>query len=211
MLEVRCSACSNRGHTKKKCWQIIRYPNWHSRSKKNPQKKIGANRQGQQNQSYGGRAKGSGLENANQAAVAETPVPGLTTQQIQQLLQNVANRFKQRQSTVSHSEETDEELDYSFVGTAICFHAEQDVVNWIIDTGATDHTTSLPNCLVKSKSNDDNFCIKLSNGTQVPINHIGDVQLCNDLILKVVPAFKYNLLPVSKLCKDNNCVAIFHD
>ena len=43
---------------------------------------------------------------------------------------------------------------------------------------------------------------------------MGDVQLCNDLILKeilVVPAFKYNLLSISKLCKDSNCVAIFHD
>jgi len=46
------------------------------------------------------------------------------------------------------------------------------------------------------------------------ITHVGDVQLCNDLTLKgtlVVPAFKYNLLLVSKLCRENKCMAIFHD
>ncbi|KAJ8424274.1 hypothetical protein Cgig2_004696 [Carnegiea gigantea] len=42
----------------------------------------------------------------------------------------------------------------------------------------------------------------------------GNVHLCNGLVLKntlVVPTFKYNLLSVSKLCKDNNCLAIFHE
>jgi len=114
---------------------------------------------------------------------------------------------------IHYSKETDEELDYSFVGT-ICFHTEQDAVNWVIDTGPTNHMTSLPNCLFNSKSNYDNCYSKLPNGTQVLIPNIGDLQLCNDLILKdtlVVPTFKYNLLCMSKLCKDNNCVAIFHD
>jgi len=63
-------------------------------------------------------------------------------------------------------------------------------------------------------NNETTSCIKLPNGTQVPITHIGDVHPCNNLTLKdtlVVPAFKYNLLSVSKLYKDNNCITIFHD
>jgi len=43
---------------------------------------------------------------------------------------------------------------------------------------------------------------------------VGDVLLCNNLMLKdtlVVPEFKYNMLSVSKLCKDSNYIAIFHD
>ena len=52
-VEVRCSVCGNKGHTKEKCWQIIGYLSWHPRSKKNPQRKRGVNKQGQQSQSYG--------------------------------------------------------------------------------------------------------------------------------------------------------------
>jgi len=116
-------------------------------------------------------------------------------------------------STVSQSGEIGEELDYSFTGTAISFHVVQDAVNWVIDIGPIDHITSFPDYLIKSKSNVDNFCIRLLNRTQMLIT-LGDVQLCNDLILKdtlVVLAFKYNLLSMCKLCKDNNCVAIFYD
>ncbi|KAJ8431285.1 hypothetical protein Cgig2_014331 [Carnegiea gigantea] len=94
-------------------------------------------------------------------------------------------------SIVSHLGETGEELYYNF----------------------TDHMTSFPNYLIKSTSNVDNFYIRLPNRTQMPIT-LRDVQLCNDLILKdtlVVPAFKCNLLSTSKLCKDNNCIVIFHD
>ena len=116
---------------------------------------------------------------------------------------------------MNHSEqETDEELDYNFAGTAICFHTEHETEHWVIDTGATDHMTSSSKCLSNIKNNEVRCCIKLPNGSQVPITHVGDVQLCNDLVLKeatVVPAFKYNLLSVSKLCKDSNCIAIFHD
>jgi len=87
----------------------------------------------------------------------------------------------------------------------------------MIDTGATNHMTVVSNCLtnVKNKHNGTgDYCIKLPNGSQDPITHIGDVKLCNDLILKdtvVVPDFKYNFLSVNRLCKDNDCIAIFHD
>lgn len=117
-------------------------------------------------------------------------------------------------SSVSHSEERDEELDYSFAGTALCFHAVQEGVNWVIDTGATDHMTSLPDYLHKAKNNDLSYCIKLPNGSKVPITQVGDVKLSNGLILRdilVVPEFKYNLLSVSKMCKDDDCIVVFHD
>lgn len=74
--------------------------------------------------------------------------------------------------------------------------------------------TSSSKCLPNIKSSEGRCCIKLPNGIQVPITHVGDVQLCNDLVLKeamVVPTFEYNLLLVSKLCKDSNCAAIFRD
>jgi len=74
--------------------------------------------------------------------------------------------------------------------------------------------TSISKCLFNYKNSSADYCIKLPNGSQVPITHIGHVKLCNNLILKdtlVVPDFKYNLLSVSRLCKDNNYIGIFHD
>ena len=59
--ETRCSVCGNRGHAKEKCWQVIGYPNWHPRSMKNPQKKFGVIKQGQQNQCCGAGSKGARL------------------------------------------------------------------------------------------------------------------------------------------------------
>ena len=63
-------------------------------------------------------------------------------------------------------------------------NAEQEPINWILDTGATYHMTSLTSCLSSVKSNVINCYIKLPNGGQVPITHMCDVKLCNDLTLK---------------------------
>ena len=73
--------------------------------------------------------------------------------------------------------------------------------------------TSLSTCLSRLKNGGVNCCIKLPNGNQVPVTHVGDVQLINNLTLKdtiVVPDFKYNL-SISKLCRDSKCVAVFYD
>ena len=113
-----------------------------------------------------------------------------------------------------HSEDTDEEIDYSFAGVAACLHADSDPINWVIDTVATDHMTSLPSCLSRMKENGNTCSIKLPNGNQVPIAQIGDVQLSNDLTLLdilVAPEFQYNLLSVSKFCRDSKCLAVFGD
>ena len=74
--------------------------------------------------------------------------------------------------------------------------------------------TSLSSCLATVKKSGNTCCIKLPNGNQVPVAQIGDVHLSNDLTLLdtlVAPEFQYNLLSVSKFCRDNNCLAIFGD
>jgi len=144
--------------------------------------------------------------------MTEHSMPKLTVQQIDQLLKLRPPSSLNSTSSMSHTEDTVEEIDYNFAGIAICLHAEHESVNWVIDTGATYDMTSLSSCLFKIRNNGANCCIKLRNGNQVPITHVGDVQLSNDLTLNVtlvVPNFKYNLLSVSKLCRDSKCVDVF--
>jgi len=84
----------------------------------------------------------------------------------------------------------------------------------VINTGAIDYMTSLSSCLSRVKNNGVNCCIKLPNGNQVLVTHVGDVHLSNDLTLKDILAvldFKYNVLSISKLCRDSNCVVVFYD
>ena len=65
-------------------------------------------------------------------------------------------------------------------------------------------------------SNVKNFsmkaCIKLPKGNATDITQAGDVVLANGLVLAhtlVVPVFKFNLLSVSKLTQDNDCILVF--
>ncbi|KAJ8443288.1 hypothetical protein Cgig2_015766 [Carnegiea gigantea] len=190
---------------------VIGYPSWHPREK-NSQRKGGINKLGQLNSNFGSKTHGLGFKAANQVETAEQSVPGLTSQQIEQLLKLFPAPCNS--SSVNHSEETDEEIDHSFIGIAVCFHAEKEAIDWVIDTGATHHFTSLLKYFHEITSNNAKSCINLPNGTQVPITYDGNVYMCNGLVLKetlVVPTFKYNLLLVSKLCKDNNCMAISHE
>ena len=127
------------------------------------------NRQGVQGQYYRNKPRNSDLKVANQAEIIETLVSGLTAQQIEQLLKLLL--ASSNSSTMSHSEENDDDLDYRFARIAVCFHAEQESLNWVIDIGSTDHITVAPNHLHNIVSNNAQFCIKLPNGTQVPINY----------------------------------------
>jgi len=97
--------------------------------------------------------------------MTESSMPRLTAQQIDQLLKLLPPSSSHSTSLVSHTEDTDEEIDYSFAGMAVCLHAKHETVNWVIDTGAIDHMTSLASCLSKIKGNSGpnggNCCIKL--------------------------------------------------
>jgi len=146
--------------------------------------------------------------------MAEQNAPSLTAYQIDQLLKLLPPASSNTTSSISHTKNTDEEIDYNFTGTVVCLLAEPDSVNWVIDIGATNHMTSLSNCLSRVKNGGINCSIKLPNGNQGLVTLVGDVQLSNNLTLKdtlAIPDFKYNLLSVSKLCRDSKCVVVFYD
>ncbi|XP_071741218.1 uncharacterized protein [Rutidosis leptorrhynchoides] len=86
-------------------------------------------------------------------------------------------------------------------------------IEWILDTGATDHKTPLSENLVEAKSLFYKPYIKIPNGNSSIITFIGKLQLKNNMTLKdllVVPYFKFSILSVPKLTKDQSCIVMFY-
>nr|GEW67573.1 retrovirus-related Pol polyprotein from transposon TNT 1-94 [Tanacetum cinerariifolium] len=107
---------------------------------------------------------------------------------------------------------TDDELE--FVAGMICLNAATNnaLFYWILDTGATYHMTPYYRDMINAKILELLPKITLPNRDSSEITQFGQVRLQNGIVLKdvlCVHTFKFSLLSVPKLTKDNNCVAIF--
>ena len=83
---------------------------------------------------------------------------------------------------------------------------------WIVDSGASDHMTRDVTLLSTYSLCTGNTTVKIADGTSSKVTGIGSVVISKDVILKsilFVPNLDCNLLSISKLTKDLNCVAKF--
>ncbi|VFQ61063.1 unnamed protein product [Cuscuta campestris] len=220
-----CSACGVKGHPRERCWTVIGYPKWHPKHKA-----LYKSREGGTGSSVG-TSVGSGKNtNSNTGwfknkkygsqKVAANAQGGsslgdngeITVQQLEHLLRNLHNKPR---STVAGSD-TEDELDSSFAGFAgmvscLCVNAEN--VDWIIDSGASDHMTGDISHIENVVAVGNRLKINLPNGNTSDITHCGGVKLKNGLNLKkvlVVPEFKHNLLSVNKLVSSEDCKVDFY-
>ncbi|KAK1386685.1 hypothetical protein POM88_014863 [Heracleum sosnowskyi] len=125
-----------------------------------------------------------------------------TPQQLEQL----AKLMPQINSPQVKGSETDEELDYHFLGM-VSPHDTDFTTTWIIDLGASDHMTPHLTYIVDPKPFSYTHKIKLPTSDNVVISHCGSAHVLPDLTLNnvlCVPQFKHNLLSVQRLIKDNN-------
>ena len=84
---------------------------------------------------------------------------------------------------------------------------------WIIDTWVTDNMTLVVTELFELQMLNFSPLMTLPNGQTNHISQIGKVRLKNGVLLNdvlVVPNFKFSLLYVAKLTKDNNCFVSFY-
>ena len=113
------------------------------------------------------------------------------------------------QPSRTSTEPEDEEMDQSFAGNVYCSCASTKTPEWILNTGATDHMTPVCKNLVEVEECKDSMHINLPDGSLAQITHKGQVHLANNLVLRntlCVSSFRFNLLQVSKLTEDNNCI-----
>ena len=85
---------------------------------------------------------------------------------------------------------------------------------WIIDSGASDHMTSLSSLFKSYSPCPGNQKIRIADGRFSPIAGKGQINISNTIELQSVlhvPNLACNLLSVSKLSKDSKCRVIFFD
>ena len=86
-------------------------------------------------------------------------------------------------------------------------------IYWIVDSGASKHICTNRSLFLNLKPL-QNSTVTLPNNAVVPVKHIGDVRLKQDLLLTdvlYVPDFKFNLLSISALTTDLPVVSLFHN
>ena len=95
-----------------------------------------------------------------------------------------------------------------------CLNAMTNKNNWVVDSGATDHMSYAQiNRSNQLKELSKGSKAYLPNGQTIDISYKGYMTFTNGLKLRDVlhvPSFKYNMMSVSRLTKDNQCVVTFY-
>ncbi|RVW33895.1 Retrovirus-related Pol polyprotein from transposon RE2 [Vitis vinifera] len=84
---------------------------------------------------------------------------------------------------------------------------------WIVDTGASDHMTRDAAILQNYKPSNGHSSVHIADGSKSKIAGTGSIKLTKGLYLDSVlhvPNLDYNLLSISKLARDLQCVAKFY-
>ncbi|RVW83269.1 Retrovirus-related Pol polyprotein from transposon RE1 [Vitis vinifera] len=98
--------------------------------------------------------------------------------------------------------------------TGITFTANREgMKSWIVDTGASDHMTGDAAILQNYKPSNGHSSVHIVDGSKSKIVETGSIKLTKDLYLDSilhVPNLDYNLLSISKLARDLQCVTKFY-
>nr|ADK92880.1 retrotransposon 4 protein [Hypericum perforatum] len=191
---ILCEYCGKTGHPKEKCWIL------HPHLKQQFQKERNQN------------------ENSNAFSVSITDSATSSSSAIDELALRLLKHLKRSQevqqsnnkSLKTPSEGTQLQSHSAFALHVQGIHCNQKNI-WIIDSGANDHMTHNSSILT-NVSQSENCFIQVANGAKIPVKGSGKIKFFQNSIDQdslLVPKLSNNLLSISKLTKDLNCVAIF--
>ena len=90
----------------------------------------------------------------------------------------------------------------------------KNLVDWVIDSGATDHICHDIKQFSRITSLHANIHhITIPNGRRIAVHSVGEVQLTKDILLKnvlYIPSFLFNLISIPQLVKDLQCSVFFN-
>lgn len=149
---------------------------------------------------------------ANAASVMQSSSVSrsVTPEQYQQLMAILNNASGGVTSTFDNPEVHLASKTHVFARPVCLANYQLIASDWIIDTGASNHTTTSFHHLIQHVT--INFVIHLPNGKTSKLTHKGTIILSDDITLYnmlYVPDFKFNLISGSKLTSHNNCYLIF--
>ncbi|KAK3023605.1 hypothetical protein RJ639_044065 [Escallonia herrerae] len=189
--QQRCNHCNKLNHTNKTCYQLVGYPS-HWTRKPTRDARFG----GYVNAPHTGVGAALAATVSNPDIQNQSPIPGLTAAQHQQLIALLGGSSVNTRSTPNPAA--------NFAG--------KERIPWIIDTGATNHITCDPDSLLGAVPNSHIPHVQIPNGDSIPMQSLGRINLSGELILEQVlgvKGFCFNLLSVSKLARDLNCALTF--
>ncbi|KAK9681660.1 hypothetical protein RND81_10G018600 [Saponaria officinalis] len=186
-----CTYCHGKGHIKEHCYKLRSAP--HTQS--------------------AGLRFSSGKTFHKGANVYKRSSNHVDVHIMTDIVSNVVNQvmktYAERTPSAMHSA--------NFAGTCLSsrvFHASHSIpnVDWIVDTGATDHMTSHVDLLHDVGSLSRPVLVALPDESTKRVHQIGRLVLTPHIVLThvlVVPDFQRNLLSVRKLLSSSNLTVIF--
>jgi len=102
----------------------------------------------------------------------------------------------------------------SFTGISCCMINSISINAWIIDSGANDHIAcDIGLFSVVHEELENPITVQLPNGNITHVTTTGTVTLNSQIVLShvlYVPNFQFNLISVSRACKENSCQVLFN-
>lgn len=194
--DLFCNYCKMPGHTREFCYKLNGYPPGHKLHKGTS--------------TYNNRG--------NKAIANNVTVIDDSTGQLHETNQNLqldSLRINQQQidKLIAMLDLPDKMVNH-VAGTTPLVPVSNENIEWLIDSGSTDHITSHKNILKDIKPVTEPYSVSLPNGHRTTVTHTGSYVLNNYLTLKgvlLIPCIKYNLISVAKLARDSQVSFIFTD
>ncbi|PON70009.1 LOW QUALITY PROTEIN: hypothetical protein PanWU01x14_084730 [Parasponia andersonii] len=189
-----CDHCRKPGHTKDKCWMI------HGKSADWKPSRFQNKRES--------RSNIAAVEEVDDKSQVQFDTAAFSKEQLD-ILQRMFGQLQPSATT-------------SLVGTgtiaqkgnflrALNAKCEQNSM-WIVDSGAFDHMTGDETLFHSYSPSHGNFSARIADGTLSQVAGTGSIVISKDIVLKsvlLVLKLSYNLLSISKITRDMNCVAKF--
>nr|XP_004245314.1 uncharacterized protein LOC101251909 [Solanum lycopersicum] len=207
--QLYCEFCHYKGHTKETCYKLHGYP-----KKKGGVSSYANNAASASNESGMIDSTSSSNARINESSNDTSLGQGVsmfTQEQYYEILQMLRK---------GKSKEVDTMANVATAGVSgtsgkiTALMSDMSQINWIIDTGASNHMVHNFGLMSQSANLDvqGGMRVNLPTGDQVSISHIGEPMILKDKVVKdvlFVPEFKYNLLSVSQLTKQLRCTVVF--
>ena len=152
---------------------------------------------------------------ANAATSTETSVESspFTREQIEALQKMFSQASSSTQTYSSHAEQHASLLAHQGTPSLVFCVQNNQPRSWIVDSGASYHMTEDSSILTDFQPCSSHSGVRIADGTISPVASIDSIHITEDLHLSsvlYVPKLNYNLLSISQITRDLNCLTKFH-